>query len=91
MVLNTTIAQTIVDGLGLQFDSHSFIRKLLQKHPEVYGEILVSSKNVNLANAQISSFLSRNATELNIEKICDDFVSQNILGIDTANALWKKI
>lgn len=91
MVLNTTVAQTIVDGLGLQFDSHSFIRKLLQKYPEIYGEKLVSRQDVNLANGEISSFLSRNAKALNIEIACHDFVSQNILGNDSPNALWKKI
>lgn len=91
MVLNITVAQTIVDGLGLQFDSHSFIRKLLQKHPEIYGEKLVSRQDVNLANGEISSFLSRNAKALNIEIVCHDFVSQNILGNDSPNALWKKI
>lgn len=89
--MNIVIAQMILNELGLKFDSHRFIRKLLQKYPEVYGERLVARKNVNLANGEISSFLSRNATELKIEKISDDFVSQNILGNDTANALWKKI
>ena len=39
--MDISIALEVISYLNTEFDSHDFIRKLLEKHPEVYGRYLV--------------------------------------------------
>lgn len=82
--------KAIVEKLGNEFDSHSFIRKLLEMCPNVYGELLMKYNDVTIVDAQIAIFLLNNAIELRIEKIQDNFKSANILGNNSPNSLWRK-
>ena len=87
--MDISIALEVISYLNTEFDSHDFIRKLLEKHPEVYGRYLVDHGNVATADGEISSFLARHASDLHISKI-GDVPSANILGNISDNAKWRK-
>ena len=53
--MDIKIASEVISYLNTEFDSHDFIRKLLEKHPEVYGRYLVDHGNVATADGEISS------------------------------------
>lgn len=91
--MNIVIALEVISYLDTEFDTHDFIRKLLERHPEVYGQSLVQhSENggsVATVDGEISSFLTRHASDLHISKI-GDVPSANILGNISDNAKWRK-
>lgn len=91
--MNIVIALEVISYLDTEFDTHDFIRKLLERHPEVYGQSLVKhSENggsVATVDGEISNFLARHASDLHITKI-GDVPSQNILGNISDNAKWRK-
>lgn len=93
MDMNIVIALEVISYLDTEFDTHDFIRKLLERHPEVYGQSLVKhSENggsVATVDGEISNFLARHASDLHITKI-GDVPSQNILGNISDNAKWHK-
>ena len=68
--------KAIVEKLGNEFDSHSFIRKLLEMCPNVYGELLMKYNDVTIVDAQIAIFLLNNALELTCFK--KQFILNNI-------------
>ena len=91
--MDISIALEVISYLNTEFDSHDFIRKLLEKHPEVYGRYLVDHGNVATADGEISSFLARHDKDhdnvLHITRI-GDVPSKNILNNITDNAKWHK-
>lgn len=91
--MDISIASEVISYLNTEFDSHDFIRKLLEKHPEVYGRYLVDHGNVATADGEISSFLARDDKDhdnvLHITRI-GDVPSPNILGNITECAAWSK-
>lgn len=91
--MNIVIALEVIGYLDTEFDTHDFIRKLLEKHPEVYGRYLVDHGNVATADGEISSFLARHDKDhdnvLHITRI-GDVPSPNILGNITECAAWSK-
>ena len=91
--MNIVIALEVISYLDTEFDTHDFIRKLLERHPEVYGQSLVQhSENggsVATVDGEISSFLARHASDLHITRI-GDVPSSNILGNISINAKWQK-
>jgi len=91
--MDITIALEVIGYLDTEFDTHDFIRKLLERHPEVYGRYLVNhgdhGGSVATADGEISSFLARHASDLHITKI-GDVPSSNILGNISDNAKWHK-
>ena len=91
--MNVTIAQEVISYLNTEFDSHDFIRKLLEKHPEVYGRYLVkhgdNGGSVATADGEISKFLADHSTELSITRT-GNALSGNILGHFTECATWSK-
>lgn len=95
--MDISIASEVISYLNTEFDSHDFIRKLLEKHPEVYGRYLVKHGNnggsVATADGEISSFLashdSNHDNALRITKI-GIVSSKNILNNITDNAKWQK-
>jgi hypothetical protein len=93
MNMDITIALKVINYLYSEFDSHDFIRKLLEKHPEIYGRYLVNhgehGGSVATADGEISSFLARYASDLHITKT-GDVPSPNILGHISDNAKWQK-
>lgn len=78
---------------GTEFDSHDFIRKLMEKHPHVYANILLKHENVTYAHAEIGRFLINNSEEgykkLSIKKIGEK-ISLDVFLNDTPCALWNK-
>ena len=95
--MDISIVLEVISYLNTEFDSHDFIRKLLEKHPEVYGRYLVkhgdNGGSVATADGEISSFLashdSNHDNALRITKIGIVF-SKNILNNITDNAKWHK-
>lgn len=95
--MNIVIALEVIGYLDTEFDTHDFIRKLLERHPEVYGQSLVQhSENggsVATVDGEISSFLARHDkvhdNVLHITRI-GDVPSSNILGNISINAEWQK-
>ena len=91
--MDISIALEVISYLNTEFDSHDFILKLLEKHPEVYGRYLVNHGNVATADGEISSFLARHGKDhdnvLHITRI-GDVPSLNILGNISDNAKWQK-
>ena len=91
--MNIVIALEVISYLDTEFDTHDFIRKLLEKHPEVYGRYLVDHGNLATADGEISSFLARHDKDhdnvLHITRI-GDVPSSNILGNISDNAKWQK-
>ena len=95
--MNISIALEVISYLNTEFDSHDFIRMLLEKHPEEYGEILVkhgrNGGSVATADGEISSFLASHDKDhdnvLHITRI-GDVPSPNILGNITECAAWSK-
>ena len=71
------------------FDSHDFIRRLMEKHPHLYANILLKNKTVTNAHAEIGRFLLNNSDELNIE-ITGERVSLDVFLNNTPCALWQK-
>ena len=71
----------------------SFIRKLLEKHPEVYGRYLVkhgdNGGSVATADGEISNFLANHIDALQIIRNGNAY-SPNILGHFTETAAWHK-
>lgn len=79
-----------IDGLDKPvFDSHDFIRRLMEKHPHLYANILLKNKTVTNAHAEIGRFLLNNSDELNIE-ITGERVSLDVFLNNTPCALWQK-
>ena len=93
MYMDITIAQEVISYLKTNFDSHDFIRMLLEKHPEEYGEILVkhgrNGGSVATADGEISKYLADHSTELSITRT-GNALSGNILGHFTECATWSK-
>ena len=87
--MNIVIALEVISYLDTEFDTHDFIRKLLEKHPEVYGRYLVDHGNVATADGEISKFLADHSTELSITRT-GNALSGNILGHFTECATWSK-
>ncbi len=91
--MNISIALEVISYLNTEFDSHDFIRMLLEKHPEEYGEILVkhgrNGGSVATADGEISSFLASHVDDLSITRI-GDVPSSNILRNISINAKWQK-
>jgi len=91
--MDITIALEVISYLNTVFDSHGFIRKLLEKHPEVYGRYLVNhgdhGGSVATADGEISSFLARHASDLHITRYGNGH-SRDILGNISDNAKWHK-
>ena len=77
-------------ALEIEFDSHAFIRKFVEKYPKSYGELLVKHENVTTANAEIANYLRNNSNDLHVTKIKEDHISADILGNDAKNSLWRK-
>lgn len=88
-VINQTNATAVIKKLGKNFDSHAFIRKFMELYPKEYGEMLVSHENVASAHGEISSYLSKNARDLNIKKI-GSIRTLNVFLRASSNALWSK-
>ena len=88
-VINQTNATAVIKKLGKNFDSHAFIRKFMELYPKEYGEMLVSHENVASAHGEISSYLSKNARDLNIKKI-GSIHTLNVFLRASSNALWSK-
>ncbi len=88
-VINQTNATAVIKKLGKNFDSHAFIRKFMELYPKEYGEMLVSHENVASAHGEISSYLSKNARNLNIKKI-GSIRTLNVFLRASSNALWSK-
>lgn len=72
-----------------EFDSHDFIRKLMEKHPHVYANILLKHENVTYAHAEIGRFLSNNSNELSIKNV-GQRKSLDVFLNDPPCALWNK-
>lgn len=91
--MDIKIALEVISYLNTEFDSHDFIRKLLEKHPEVYGRCLVkhgeNGGSVATADGEISSFLASHVDDLSITKT-GEAPSKNILDNITENARWHK-
>ena len=87
--MDISIASEVISYLNTEFDSHDFIRKLLEKHPEVYGRYLVDHGNGATADGEISKFLADHSTELSITRT-GNALSENILGHFTECATWSK-
>ena len=88
-VINKTNATSVIKKLGKNFDSHAFIRKFMELYPKEYGEMLVNHENVAAAHGEISSYLSKNAHDLNIKKI-GSIRTLNVFLRASSNALWSK-
>ena len=88
--MNNVIAIAVIKLLGKNFDSHAFIRKFMELYPKEYGEMLVNHENVASAHGEISSYLSKNARNLNIKKI-GSIRTLNVFLRASSNALWSKI
>lgn len=78
-----------VDALGNEFDSHDFIRKLIEKHHVLYAVFLIRHRNVNTAHAEIARYLGKKATTLKIHG-SGERKSEDIFGNETSCTLWKK-
>lgn len=91
--MNIVIALEVISYLDTKFDSHDFIRMLLEKHPEEYGEILVkhgrNGGSVATADGEISRYLADHVQFLPITRT-GDTLSENILGNITECAAWSK-
>ena len=91
--MDITIALEVISYLNTEFDSHDFIRKLLEKHPEVYGRYLVkhgdNGGSVATADGEISNFLANHIDALQIIRNGNAY-SPNILGHFTEAAAWHK-
>ena len=91
--MDIKIALEVISYLNTEFDSHDFIRKLLEKHPEEYGEILVkhgrNGGSVATADGEISSFLASHVDDLSISKT-GEAPSKNILDKISVCATWSK-
>lgn len=85
--------QPIIDeGMSDNFDSHDFIRELLQRSHNLYEEMVEKYGSVASAHGMISIFLLNHASALGIEKNGDrKNKSKNINGIITPCAKWRKI
>jgi hypothetical protein len=95
--MDIKIALEVISYLNTEFDSHDFIRKLLEKHPEVYGRYLVkhgdNGGSVATADGEIAKFLARHDNEhdnaLHIIRIGNGR-SRDILDNISDNAKWHK-
>lgn len=91
--MDIKIALEVISYLNTEFDSHDFIRKLLEKHPEEYGRYLVkhgdSGGNLATADGEISNFLANHIDELQIIRNGKAY-SPNILGNYTETAAWHQ-
>ena len=61
----------------------------MELYPKEYGEMLVNHENVASAHGEISSYLSKNAHDLNIKKI-GSIRTLNVFLRASSNALWSK-
>jgi hypothetical protein len=87
-------ANALVNKMETEFDSHKFIKELINSHEKVYVELLYGYVNnagiFQTLHAQIGRYLSDNSKRLNIEKLNRDS-SENIKGYESENQTWKRI
>lgn len=74
------------------FDSHDFIEKFMKKYELDYIKFLTKYDNnpFRNLNSQIAIFLSKNASELNIQKQGKS-KSESVFGLNVDNERWLKI
>lgn len=83
--------EMVVKMMEKSFDSHVFILKLLEKHPAVYGQLLIKYNNVTNAHAEISNYLRNYATTLGIKEKGNKADSKDIFGNTKPCAQWEKL
>lgn len=81
-----------VDIKENKFDSHDFIEIFMKKYELDYVKFLIKYdlKPFRTLNSQIAIFLSKNASELNIQKQGKG-KSESVFGLEVDNERWLKI
>ena len=83
----------LINKMETEFDSHKFIKELINSYEKDYVELLYS--NIESAgifktiHAQIGRYLSDNSTQLKIEKDTREY-SENVKGYMSENQKWRK-
>lgn len=87
-------SKNLINKMETEFDSHKFIKELINSHEKVYVELLYGYIDTigifQTLHAQIGRYLSDNSKLLNIEKLNRDY-SENIKGYESENQKWKRI
>ena len=87
-------ADVVIRSLGDTFDSHDFIKEYIRQAESEYVEDLHSNRDTanhffRAYHSRIGTFLSWNASKLNIEK-AGWVYSTNCKGETTRNMSWRK-
>ena len=89
MIIDDT--KDIIKQMSNEFDAHDFIFAYIKYCTHKYFAMLGRNNyNVNLTNAQISHFISRNLEELRLE-VLGEVVSLNFMSNLSTCMSWKKI
>ncbi|MBQ7539871.1 MAG: hypothetical protein IJT13_01965, partial [Bacteroidaceae bacterium] len=87
-------AETIINKLNDNFDTHDFIIQFTKDFEREYIELLYHHKGKQhifmSAHAEIGKFLADNAEELSIEKVTKEN-SENIKDYPSENQKWRKM
>lgn len=91
IIMSVSEAQIIIEMLDIHFDAHDFIVMFIKTFPHSYFKILAKYDcNVRQTDAQIGSFLQKNANLLCISEI-GKVVSLNIMSNQTECMSWRKL
>lgn len=86
-------AKDLICKMEVEFDSHTFITRLLQDYEKDYVELLnshIESSGIFRAlHARIGKYLSDNEVQLSITKI-KKVKSDNIKDYESKNQKWRK-